>query len=312
MIMDLKVLIVCSGNAGYISPFVKEQVDFLIKRGLNIDFFLIKGRGWLGYLLNYLAMRKKIKSFRPSIIHAHYGMSGMLAVLQRDVPVVVTFHGSDINDGGIEKAISLMAIKLSKHNIFVSKTLAQKAGVNKDFSIVSCGIDMGSVFKMDKTECRKKLGFDLNDKYILFSSSFDIPVKNYRLAGQAVRKLGNVKLIELKGYTREEVNLLMNASDLLLVTSINEGGPLVVKEAVACGCPVVSTNVGDVREIIGDIDGCYVTDFSADEISNKIQLVFNSGKRIDSRNKLYELELDAESVADKIVEIYKNVLGRSS
>lgn len=311
MIKDLKVLVVCSGNAGYVSPFVKEQADSLRKSGVNIDYFLIKGKGWLGYLFNYPAMRKKIKSFQPSIIHAHYGLSGMLAILQRQVPVIVTFHGSDINDRGFEKAFSMMAIRLSKHNIFVGTKLAETAGVKSKYSIVSCGVDMNNAASLDKTECRKKLGLNINDKYVLFSSSFDIPVKNYKLAQQAISNLECVKLIELKEYIREEVNLLMNACDLLLVTSLNEGGPLVVKEALACGCPVVSTDVGDVKEVVGDIDGCYVTDFSAAEISKKIQLVLNSGKRIDSRKKIYELKLDAETVAKKIISIYYEILDHS-
>jgi hypothetical protein len=235
-------------------------------------------------------------------------MSGMLSVLQRKVPVIITFHGSDINEGGVEKAISLLAMRFSKHNIFVSKSLATKAGVNQKFSVVSCGIDMESAIVLDKLDCRKKLGLNKVERYILFSSSFDIPVKNYKLAQEALSYLENVKLIELKGYTRDKVNLLMNACDLLLVTSLNEGGPLVVKEALACGCPVVTTDVGDVREIIGDVDGCYITDFSATEISNKIELILKSGKRVESRNKIYELELDIDTVARKIVEIYNKVL----
>lgn len=304
----IKVLIVCSGNAGDAASFVKEQVRFLRKLGVVVDYFLIEGKGWLGYLTNYPALRRKIKSFQPSIVHAHYGMSGMLAVLQRKVPVIVTFHGSEINDGGFVKAVSMVAIRLSKYSIFVSKELAQKAKANKNSSVVSCGIDMESSVMMDKMECRNKLGFKLNEKYILFSSSFDIPIKNYKLAQKAIAHLGNVKLIELKGYTREDVNLLMNACDLLLVTSINEGGPLVVKEAIACGCPVVSTDVGDVKEVLGDIDGCYITDFSAIEISKKIQLILDSGQRIESRNRIYKLELDAETVAKKIFSIYSKIL----
>jgi teichuronic acid biosynthesis glycosyltransferase TuaC len=305
---DLKVLIVCSGNAGYISPFIKEQADFLKKLGVNIDFSLIKGKGWLGYLMNYPALLKKLRSFQPLLIHAHYGFSGGLAVLQRKVPVIVTFHGSDINDRGFERLISMLVIRLSKYNIFVSTKLAKSAGVKKKYSIISCGVDMDYAVQLDKNVCRKKLGLALNDKYVLFSSSFDEPVKNIKLAQLAIGKLNNVNLLELKGYTREEVNLLMNACDLILVTSFNESGPLVVKEAVACGCPVVSTNVGDVEEVIGDIEGCYVTGFSPDEIAEKIKLILNSGKRIGRRDKIYHLELDAETVAKKILNIYTNLL----
>jgi teichuronic acid biosynthesis glycosyltransferase TuaC len=304
----MKILIVCSGNSGQISPFIKEQADFIRKFGVFIDYFLIEGKGFLGYLKSYPALRKKIKSYNPSIIHAHYGLSGMLAVLQRQKPVIVTFHGSDINNGGILKTISILASKLSKYNIYVGTKLAKKAFATKKFSVVSCGIDMEHTYTLNKISCRDKLGFKHDLKYILFSSRFDNPVKNYELAQQSVLFLDNAKLIELKGYTRAEVNLLMNACDLLLVTSLNESGPLVVKEAIACGCPVVSTDVGDVKDVIGNIDGCYITGFSANEISEKIQLILGSGKRIESRKKIYELELDAETIAKKIIAIYNKVI----
>jgi teichuronic acid biosynthesis glycosyltransferase TuaC len=154
---------------------------------------------------------------------------------------------------------------------------------------------MDESIPLDKNKCREILGYSLYDKLILFAASFDNPVKNFNLAHRAVGKLKNIKLVELKGYTRREVTLLMNACDLLLVTSKHEGGPLVIKEALACGCPVVSTNVGDVKEVLEGMVGCYVTDFSADDISSKIQLILDS-------------ELDSESVARKVFEVYKKAL----
>lgn len=304
----IKVLIVCSGNAGFISPFVKEQVESLTKIGVDTEYFLIKGKGWFGYLMNYPALLKKIRSFKPDLVHAHYGMSGMLSVLQRNVPVIVTFHGSDINTTGIEKLISNLAIKFSKFNLFVSSSLAEKAGVKNKFKIISCGIDMTYCRKLDQQECRKNMGFNMKDKYALFSSSFDIPVKNYKLAHDAISYIEDVNLIELKGYSKEQVNQLMNACDLLLVTSLNEGGPLVVKEALACGCPVVTTNVGDVKDIIGNTEGCYITGFSAIEISEKIRAVISTAKRIEGRQRIYDLGLDIDSVSSKIYEVYDSLL----
>lgn len=304
----IKILIVCSGNYKPVSPFIAEQVLSLRKLGVTIDFFLIKGKGILGYLNNYPSMMRKIKHFNPSIIHAHYGLSGMLAILQRKVPVIVTFHGSDINDRGYERIFSLIAIKFSAYNIFVSTKLAKNARVKNKYSVVSCGVDMNSIFPLDKKESRKKLGLNEDTKYILFSSSFSRKEKNYKLALKVINKLKDAQLIELTGFTRTEVNMLMNACDLLLVTSHNESGPLVVKEAIACGCPVVSVDVGDVREIIGKVDGCYLTSYSITEIASKIELVFKSCNRLDSRNKIYELKLDSDTVAKKIRSIYYQIM----
>ena len=93
----MRILIVASGNSAKMSPFVKEQAESLIKKGVSVDFFLIKGKGIFGYLQNYFLLNKKIKSEKFDLIHAHYGLSGLLATMQKNVPVIVTFHGSDVN-----------------------------------------------------------------------------------------------------------------------------------------------------------------------------------------------------------------------
>ena len=81
----MRILIIASGNSTQISPFVKEQAESLIEQGLSVDFFLIKGKGLLGYLRNYFLLLKKIKSEKYDLLHAHYGLSGLLATLQISV-----------------------------------------------------------------------------------------------------------------------------------------------------------------------------------------------------------------------------------
>lgn len=315
MMAKMKVLVVCSGNArdGNFNfrinhAFVHEQMA-AIKKTFQVDYrvFLVKGTGVKGYLGNLPDLWSAAKNGGFQLIHAHYGTSGLLAVLQRRLPVVVTFHGSDI-DLPWERWLSRVVMRLASHNIFVSRRLAKKAGARKRFDIISCGVDFETIYPLDKLESRKRLGLDLSMKYALFSSSFSNPLKNYPLAKEAIEKAGDVHLLELKGYTREEVNLLMNACDLVLVTSLHESGPLVVKEAIACGCPVVTTDVGDVREVIGSMTGCYITSFDADEIAAKINLALKFGGRTQGRQQISHL--DNIEVAGKIFPIYQKVLSR--
>ena len=107
----MKVLIVCSGNANYISPFVKDQVESINKFDIETSYFFIEGKGILGYIKNLPRLKRELKRIKPDIIHAHYGLSGMLAVLQRKVPVVITFHGSDVNNKNV-RLISKFASRL--------------------------------------------------------------------------------------------------------------------------------------------------------------------------------------------------------
>ena len=159
---------------------------------------------------------------------------------------------------------------------------------------------------MDKKLCRKQLGLNLESKVVLFSSSFDKKVKNYPLAKKAVYLVGKVELIELKGYTREEVNLLMNACDLLLVTSFSETGPLVVKEAMAHNCPIITTDVGDVKDIIRNTNGCYITSYDPMDVANKIKKALKFKGKTNGRDKVRHLDINI--IAKEVINIYRKVI----
>lgn len=311
----MRVLIVCSGNSiSGISPFIKEQGDSLVAIGVKIDYFLIKGHGIYGYLKNGKRLIDLINSFHPDLIHAHYGLSGVLANLQRKIPVVTTYHGSDINDL-VPYYFSRVSIWLSNFNIFVSSKLAMKAGVKTKFLIQSCGVNLKNFTFIDREEARKTLGLRPDGKYVLFSSSFSNKIKNYPLAKAALNeliKIGiNVELLELKGYNRKEVNLLMNAVDCVLVTSFKESGPLVIKEAMAVNTCAVSVDVGDVKEVVGNIDGYYISTYSSQDVAGKIKMALEFAKtkgRTKGRERLVEWGLDSETVAKRIIGVYEKVL----
>ena len=302
----MRILIVASGNSDQISPFVKEQAQSLVKKGVIVDFFLIKGKGLFGYLRNYFYLSDKLKNKKYDILHAHYGLSGLLATMQLSVPVIITFHGSDIN---MKKnyIFSRIASKLSTVNIFVHPKLSEKLKVYREpLNIIPCGVNDDLFFPIPKSEAKIKLGWNAETRYVLFSSAFDNKIKNVSLANSALSQIDNYQLIELKGYRKEQINLLLNASDLLLVTSYSETGPIIVKEALACNCPIVSTNVGDVKKLTSNIRNCYVTSYEANDVMRKINLVLMRSKRTNGRKVIKDFTLD--KIAIKILPIYKSVL----
>ncbi len=309
----MKVLIVCSGNAPDFDfkihqAFIYEQAEAL-KKYFKVDYdtFFIKGKGVLGYLKNLIPLRKKIKSYNPDLIHAHFGLSGILANLQRIKPVILTLHGSDLNIKK-NKKFSNIACSLSRTSIIVSKNMLSSS--KKSNYLIPCGINFEESYPMDKNICREKLNLDKNKIYILFSSRFDNEVKNYSLAREAVKNLNNeCELLELKNRKREEVNILLNAVDLLLLTSFSEGSPQIIKEAMACNCPIVATDVGDIKEIIGDTEGCYLTTFDPDDVAEKIELAIKFSRtkgRTNGREKIKSY--DNKLIAKKIYEIYQTVI----
>ncbi|MBP1664744.1 MAG: glycosyltransferase family 4 protein [Bacteroidetes bacterium] len=92
------------------------------------------------------------------------------------------------------------------------------------------------------------------------------------------------------------------------MTSHSEGSPQVIKEAMACNCPIVSVDVGDVREMIQNTAHCYVSENNAQEIADKLNEIFEKGERTNGRNEIIARNLDQMSVANQILSIYKSVL----
>ncbi|MDR1679063.1 MAG: glycosyltransferase family 4 protein [Prevotellaceae bacterium] len=301
----MKVLIVCSKNSGKIAPFILDQAESLTAQGVEIDFFTVQQKGLFGYLKSRKGLVQKIKNFQPDLIHAHYGLSGLLANLQREIPVVTTYHGSDINKRKIRQ-FSKIAILLSKFNIFVSQKNIAIAKPKQNFALIPCGVDTELFKPMDKIECRTKFGFTNEEKLVLFSSAFNNQVKNPQLAKSAVNVLSDIQLVELKGYSRLQVCELMNSCDAALMTSFTEGSPQFIKEAMAVNCPIVSVDVGDVREMIGDTENCFICNYSETEIAEALQKVFATNKRTLGREKI--LRLENKIIAGEIIEIYKSIV----
>ena len=304
----MKVLVVARYKERGFAPFVTQQVAALEKRGVEYQFFPVKSKGVAGYLKHLKALNRAIRDFHPDVVHAHYGLCGLLANLQRRVPVVTTYHGSDINDKKV-LPLSKMSMRFSAWNIFVSQKTIEIAKPKKKFSLLPCGIDLSDLQLTDKQEARKRMHLQADKKYVLFAGAFDNAVKNAPLAKEAVALLNddNVELLELKGYSHDEAILLMCAADVFLITSISEGSPQVIKEALACGCPIVSVDVGDVKERIADIEGCVVVERDADKLALALKNAISFGKRTEGRSVIICDGLTNDKIASRLQEIYTKV-----
>lgn len=296
-----------SYNKQRFAPFILEQAEALKRSGCDVSYFGVEGKGVIGYLKSYPALHRRIKELAPDIIHAHYGLCGLLANLQRKVPVVTTYHGSDINQKKV-RPFSRLSMALSSHNIFVAQKTMDIVKPKSKYSLIPCGVDLTDLQLTDKVIARKEMGLDPDKKYVLFSSAFDNAVKNYPLAREAMDKLDGVELLELKGYDRKQVTLLMCAVDALLMTSFSEGSPQVVKEAMACGCPIVSVDVGDVYNNIKDLEGCYVVSRSPEDIAYHIERCLNFDSRTKGRERIMSLGLSNDEIAGKLMRIYKSIV----
>lgn len=324
----MKILVLASDKGGKFAPFIEEQITALQQISVEIIRYGVTGKGIVGYLRELPALRRFIRAERPDLIHAHYGLCGLLANLQRRVPVVTTYHGSDINKPSILR-FSKIAIRLSAYNIFVSKrniaiAIRRKGEEAKRLSgkyeLLPCGINLPEPWSELQNKLVGQLTLNqwvqgvLNKevKNILFAGAFDNKVKDPELAKAAMNELEikgvKANLIELKGYNRDQVNALMYNCDALLMTSKTEGSPQVIKEAMACGCPIVSLDVGDVAERTSGVEGCYIVQTrEPKDIAQALLLAIAYEGKTNGREKVIEMGLSNEQVAKRLVEIYKAI-----
>jgi teichuronic acid biosynthesis glycosyltransferase TuaC len=136
--------------------------------------------------------------------------------------------------------------------------------------------------------------------------------KRFALAKESVDILNRTQPAELVtawSVQHVEIPYYMAACDAMVFTSMQEGSPNVVKEALACDLPVVSVAVGDVQERLAGIEGCEVCrDERPEAIAAALERVLRRNRRVDGRATV--AHLDETLLTQKVIAIYESVLGR--
>lgn len=305
--------------------FVYEQVESikLLRPDISIEVFVIRGKSVVKYLVAVLKILKLNFQGKFNIIHAHYGLSGIVARFQIKTPVVVSYTGSDLlgiigkslRRTMLSKLIALANMQLSRIiQASIVKSDEMNALLKKKGSVIPNGVDLNIFKPMRKEYCRKLLHLDEGKHYILTLASPNKYNKRLDLIKETVnllnKKHGNVELINPQKIPHSEVALYMNAADVYILLSHTEGSPNVIKEALACNCPIVATKVGDVESLIHGVENCYICSRNISDAMNKIERVFGAKSRNNGANRIKELNLDMESVALKVIKVYENILNK--
>ncbi|WP_162426741.1 glycosyltransferase [Pontibacter pudoricolor] len=320
----MKVLFVCSGNSKNfdVVPFIKAQGESLRKLGIDLDYFPIIGKGLKGYLKAGKALREHLQHHSYDLIHAHFSLSGWSAVIGAGkTPVILSLMGDDAQGDyiGVNKirfssrlfiVSSFLIQPFVRAIISKSKNLENFVYFKKKSFIIPNGVDT-DVFKPHPTGFREELGLRKDKKIVLFLGSKVRIGKNYPLAQKAVAylEMPEVELVNPFPLPHADIPKYLNSVDVLVVPSFMEGSPNVVKEAMACNCPIVATDVGDISWVMGNTEGCYLASFEAKDFSEKIRdaLIFSETKgRTNGAERIMELGLSSESIAHRLIEVYRN------
>ena len=307
MTLKLKILFVCSGNnpTGR-SPNVEIQASGLIQAGVNVTFFEIDRKGASGYLFNVFKLRKYLNKNSFNAIHAHYGLSGMVASLAGAKPLVVTIMGSEFYLGKTIRNATLFFIRhIWKHTIVQSEKMKEIAG-RKDIIVLPNGVEIEKFRAIDIETAKEKTGFT-HGKHIIWVARPDRPEKNLKLAEETIGLLRDEGFVldVIYGKSYDEMPYFFRAADALLLTSKWEGSPNVIKEALAARLPVVTNNVGNVKEMLSGINGCFVTGDDAKSLSDALRKAVEYKDKIDGDEKIKGLNMDI--VSNKLIKIYESV-----
>jgi teichuronic acid biosynthesis glycosyltransferase TuaC len=306
--------------------FIRTQIDSLIAAGADCRVLELKGRGFTKYLTGWLQVKSRLRDAGVDLIHAHYSYCGV-ASLGHGLPVVTSLLGSDLvgfprRDGsyaGLSRRLhrGLARFVAARSAACIVKSERMKRDLGLAARVVPNGVDFELFRPVDparRVELRRGLGLAPDTRFVLFAGNPRLPHKRFGLARAAVeaasRRVGfALELIPLSGHPLDDVARHMQACDLLLLTSSQEGSPNVVKEAMAAGMAVAAVDIGDTRERLAGVSGCRVADDDRPEtIGSAIAELLLSDEPRQGREAIASLRL--ETVAVSILEIYAQVLAR--
>lgn len=324
------VLMVINGRPGAaemgVPTFVASQRASLEALGWKVDLcVLVFGRNPLSLFVNRAKLKRMIRERKPDVVHAQYGSLNGLAASMAAAGrrFVVSFCGDDLLGTPAPGLVwrvherlsylaSILAARRAAAVVVKSRNLLEglPQRLRPRVSIVPNGVDLGVFAPADRRACRQTLGWDAHAKVVLFnaSSGENAAVKNPELARAAVRALSrrrsDVELKMISGLAAARVCQIMNAADCLLVTSLHEGSPNVVKEAMACNLPVVSVPCGDVRERLAGTRPGDVRSYDAEDLAEGIDLVLRAAQRSNGRQEILRQNLSLEAAATAIDRLY--------
>lgn len=297
--------------------FVKEQIESLQKIGVECDVFYCDGqnKGFKKYITYVPSLWKKALFGGYDIIHCHHALSAVILCMT-GAPlfkkVVLSYQNDPTREWG-HKCFKFFNVFFKA---FIIKNTSETYLKYPKMHYLPNGCNQDFFIPMDKEMCRKKLCWDLDKKYIIYMDSN----KGVRTQKRKDRFDETITILNEKyGYKAESVvmrnverNMIptyLNAADMHLISSDFEGSPNSVKECMCCNTPVVSTNVGNVKEMIGDIAGSYVIDdFSAEALAEACDLVLKNPNSFNGRDKFLQKGFGMQTVAQKLFKIYNDIM----
>ncbi|HLY48995.1 MAG TPA: glycosyltransferase family 4 protein [Solirubrobacteraceae bacterium] len=303
-----------------------SQARSLIELGVDLDVLYIPGYSRRSEYIRAIGrLHRLLARQRFDVIHAHYGHAAVVARTQWFAPLVISYCGSDLlgrpsNDAAATASRSSVALaylfaqlaRAAAATITKSAAMAERLPrtVRRRNHVIPNGVDLQRFVPGDRHAARAQVGWDNGELHALFIGHPDNPAKNFPLAQAVVdeiRRRGHrVALHAAVGVRPDLVPTLMNAADVLLFTSLSEGSPNVIKEAMATELPIVSVPVGDVPDRLRGVDGAFVVGSEPSAMADAFLRAAAIGRAPQARTAVQALSL--ERVARRVLSVYETVV----
>ena len=279
---------------------------------MELEYFVVSGRGWKSYVKSIKPLRRKVREGGYDVIHAHYSWTAYMASIATiglRVPMVVSLMGNDILDHWWYPGLARLVAKLKPWRAVIVKSQEMKERVGMVYAnVVPNGVNMERFSEKSKVESREELGWDSAKKHVLFPARKEDTRKNWPLAEGAVKRLGGIELHEMNGVPNDKTPILYNAADAVVLPSFYEGSANAMKEAMACNAPLVTTDMGDCRERIDGVEGCYVANtYEVEEFAELLGKALAFGGKTKGRERLLADGIADWQIARKLIDIYEQV-----
>lgn len=320
----LRVLYLFPGEAnGSAMIFAKKQVAAIREQGVVCEIFALQSRTNVSCLRGESRrLRELLVSFEPDLLHAQYGtVTAFLAAMSATVPLVITFRGSDLNPAPcdpwlrslVRRWVSQYAARKAARMICVSEGLKRRLWWGRDRTVVlPSGVDTEVFYPRSQSAARAELGWGAAERIVLFNAGLTPAVKRLDLAQAAVmtaeQLCGPIRCVVLDGRVPQEtVATMMNGADCALITSDWEGSPTIVQEALACNLPVVSVEVGDVRERLAGVIPSAIVARNPADLARALADLLTAPRRSNGRAGIAAVAQD--SIARLTLAVYHEALG---
>ena len=308
---------------------IKNRISYKPDKAESLKYLSLMGKHFDSVFISFALLIRKNKEY--DIIHCHTmfpdGLAGMIVSFITGKPFIVTIHGSEImfiDSHPADKVLAKMILQRAKSVISVSELMKEKilniTDGKSNISVIHNGIR--EMFPM--LEKKKVIFFagkltEVKDPEMLLDAFeiFSTKEKNYKLviAGDGkLRKKLEVKInkkhlfekVLLLGYIdRERIKENFSKAFLLAITSRSEGFPTVIYESFSSGTPIVSFNVGGVKEAVRDGENGFIVKIrNAESFAEYLNKAVNTNWNREIIRKEAENFL-WEKLSKKIVELYK-------